>query len=397
MNGNLFELANATSSRADQLSTELRTDEAHGTACHSAITPPPPHLIERKKGLRIKQWPKANKIEVERVVDKFSNIALQKKQKTKRGKVTDCTWKSMNRLKKDLAEIESDQEAYTSFLTYPSALRELCPDAAGAKEHFKSLQRWINKKYRWLGIYWKREPQKNGVTHYHLLYFLHGHSKEKVLSAIGVILSKWCQSTTGEGTAFPMEEHQKQLEVHLHEKNRQPVKKGESFFNYLGKYISKDGGKVPEGYNNEGGGRWWGKVNADKLPRVQPKEITVKMPEELEKRVIRMIYKLRDARKQAAYDALHFVARNPRADCFKLTRELSMLPDWSFKRARKFATRLLFLAHGSRRAPHAPIKAKANWHFGTCTMLGDPAHIIDYIQKMLTPKPDLEARRRIFR
>jgi len=386
----------ATSPDADARGSARRADEAHGTACHSAITPPPPHLTERDKGLRIKVWNGANKIEVERVIDKLHEMPPKKTEQSKRGKVTVCTWKSMRRMRMDMAEMDANQDAYTSALTFPSHLRHLCPEASGAKIYFQALQRWINKKYRWLGIYWKREPQKNGVTHYHLLYFLNGHSEEKVLAAMGEILRKWCEITTGKGTAFPTEEHEKQLAVHLHEKNRQPVKKGESFFNYLGKYLSKDGGNVPEGYNNEGGGRWWGKVNADMLPRVEPKEKTIKLADVTEKQVMRMIYRLRDARKQAAYDALHPTDHNPRAVCFLITRHLNTRWGWSLKKSRKWATRAKFRVQGSRLAPAAPIKAKANWHYGTSTFLGDPAKILDYVQRMICPKPDFAARKRIF-
>ncbi|HCC21510.1 MAG TPA: hypothetical protein DEP88_09725 [Verrucomicrobiales bacterium] len=153
----------------------------------------------------------------------------------------------MRRMRLDMAEMEARQDAYTSFLTYPSALRHLCPEAKEAKIHLKALNRWISKKYRWLAIYWKREPQKNGTTHYHLVYFLNGHSEEKVLVAMGEILRKWCKITTGEGTAFPTEEHEKQLSVHLNEENRQAVKKGESFFNYMGNTFLKMGGMCQRG------------------------------------------------------------------------------------------------------------------------------------------------------
>ncbi len=153
---------------------------------------------------------------------------------------------------------------------------------------------------------------------------------------------------------------------------------------------------MPEGYNNEGGGRWWGKVNADMLPRVEPKERTVKLADIAEKQAMRALYKLRDMQKQAVYDSLHPVAQNPRADCFQITRQLIVSHGWKPKRAKKWATRVIFRNKGSRRVTAAPIKAKGNWHYGTCTFLGDPSKILDYVQRMICPKPDFEARKRIF-
>lgn len=376
---------------------------AHDTACHSVISPPPTPEPKLERGLRVKVWKGANKITLNRVTD-TCEIKDEKEKPKKRGKITDCTWASMRRLKSDLAEVERQTIAFTSCFTYPSQIKELCPNAAESKAQFLIMCKWMNKHLPWLPIYWKREPQKNGITHYHLLYFqLDGVTEEQLKAAILLIMRKWCRLTTGTGSGFPLCEHEKQLSWHTHDKNFQAVKKGDSFFNYLGKYLSKDSGEIPEGYCNEGGGRWWGKVNGDMIPRVEATDKTLRLGDQKEKQCMRIAYKLRDQRKQNSYDGLHHVAENPRQQREWLHRaiftngQFGELPRAkAYIAARKMATHMMFKMEGARRAASAPIKVKENWHFGSCTFLGNPDKIAAYLQRFLTGKPDLAARKRIF-
>ena len=373
------------------------------TACQSVITPPPPPEVRQEKGLRVKVWKGANKITLNRITD-TCEIEREKRKANKRGKVRGPTWTSMRRLKSDLAEVERQTTAFTSCFTYPSKIKKLCPNAAESKAQFLIVCKWINKRLPWLPVYWKMEPQKNGITHYHLLYFqLEGVTEEKLRAAILAIMAKWCRLTTGTGTGFPLCEHEKQKQWHEHEKNFQPVKKGDSFFHYLGKYLSKDSGEIPEGYCDEGGGRWWGKINAAMIPRVQPVDKTLRLGDQKEKQVMRVVYKLRDQRKQAAYDSLHNVAENPRQQRDMLHRAIwenakkeGHPSGGAYQAARKAATRMMFRMEGSRRAIAAPIKVKANWHYGSCTFLGNPDQVSGYLERFLIGKPDLAARKRIF-
>ena len=291
---------------------------------------PPPHLEERKLGLHFKSWNGANKLEVNRITSKLKEDTPKKKE-GKRGNIKGNTWKSMARMKSSIAEVECSVVGYTSCLTYPSGsgnhLAYLCPKAYESKRQFEKLSRWISKKMRWLGIYWKREPQQCGVTHYHLLYFVKkgGHTEDEVLQAMRRIMVKWCEITTGDSTSPLHSEHEKQLSVHLHETNFQSAKKGDNLFNYLGKYLSKDSGDVPEGYDDEGGGKWWGKINKDKIPTVKPKEGTIKLSDKKETAVMRALYRLRDRRKQAAYDSLHHTGK-PLVSRDKLARAIHKDP-----------------------------------------------------------------------
>jgi len=370
------------------------------TACHSVIVPR--STPKKKKGLRVKVWKGANLIEIERVTSnkyELDKDEEEDKPKEKRGKVTGCTHGAMRRMRKDMAKVESTQEAYSSCLTYPQQFIELCPHAKGAKIHWQELQRWISNHFPWLGAYWKREPHKSGITHFHLLYFLQDRTEEELRDAVSQILFEWCMITTGEGTSFPAEEHKKQLIWHLHDNNFEKVKKGMSFFNYLGKYISKGSGDVPDGYNNEEGGNWWGRVNKKSIPYVVPVEKTVRLGNKDEARVERAFRKLIVQRRQDALDSLHPVFSDPRFGRDLLARamwEKRGEGSFKFRDFEKMATRLTFRMEGSRRSVKAPIKSKPRWTKGSMSFMGNPEPLTNYIKKILAPQMDKKGRSRIF-
>lgn len=348
-------------------------------------------------------WKGGNLIEVERV--KMPSYELPKseddEEKPKRGKVTENTKGAMRRMRKDMAKVHAKQKAFTSCLTYPQELIELCPDAAGAKKDWQALQRWIDNKFPWFGGYWKREPHKSGITHFHLLYFLNGSSEELVRETMQQILFEWCCITTGKGSAFPDVEHQKQLKWHLDERNFEKVKEGMSFFNYLGKYLSKNSNEIPDGYNNENGGNWWGKFNKRAIPYVEALENTKKLQDKLEKDAMRMMYRTRLKRKQAGFDSLHHTSPNPRQDRDSLARALWKSTPKKERRLMRFyekiATRIIFRTNGSRKSLTAPIKANSSWCFGTCSLMGDPAPILEHLKQLCsTSARDPVARARIF-
>ena len=86
----------------------------------------------------------------------------------KRGSISILTPATMRRLKRDLAEVKADTEAYTFCFTYP----DVFPSAEIARLHFNKLTRWCSrKKWRGFGAHYKREPQKRGATHFHILFY----------------------------------------------------------------------------------------------------------------------------------------------------------------------------------------------------------------------------------
>lgn len=380
-----------------------RTTGDGDTACHSVIVPE--KTLKKEQGLRLKVWKGANLMELERVKSPKYEIdepekEEEKKKKPKRGKVTGCTKAAMRRMRKDMAKVDASQDARSSCLTYPQQEKHLCPNAKESKKHLQILQKWCDNKFPWLGLYWKREPHKSGITHYHLLYFLNGRSDAEVWEAMKQVLFEWCCITTGSGSGFPAVEHEKQLLWHLDERNYEKVQEGMSFFNYLGKYLSKGSNEVPDGYDNEGGGNWWGRFNKKAIPYVEAVEKTVKIDDKKEKAAVRIFYKLRDKRKQAGFDSLHFTSSNPRVDRDTLARAMwnreYKAKGYSLRSCEKLATKMIFRMEGSRKSLTAPIKVNPSWHFGTVSFMGDPAPLVDCLKRFLIPQIDTEGRKRIF-
>lgn len=390
------------------------TDEGgSGASCHSAIS----LQSKKKKALKIQKtnvsielWPKGSKIKIipnKTVREKNNDLLESKAPPTKRGNITALTWRSMSRLREFLAEVDRDAKAYTFCLTYPEAF----PSAYTAKLHFKRLKIWINQNFRDKGMLWKREPQKRGATHFHLLAFL-GDDEDKAREIAHDIMTRWCEITTGD---YPLTEHKKQLQRHLYfnpeeaklvkegkwgnrpKQNNFSLMIGKSFYDYLGKYISKDSADMPEGYIDEGGGAWWNKINKNSIPMAEKRDFAYNLGFAY-KAFMRFLYRVRDNKKQETYDkntAFPFI--NPRVEAEKQEhRMLKKNPHLKQKAIRKMVRNLLFKLDGSRPRGKAPIKAKSNWHFGSVKFLGDPEPIVKMIQRYMEPKIDTAARSRIF-
>ena len=156
-----------------------RATEEREPACHRFITPTPTDRHNAHKewleheeaypvppqSLVIRSWPKANKVI-------FTPPPIERdaspKSTAKRGGISKLTPATMRRLKRDLGEVEADTHAYTFCLTYPDQF----PTAKIAREHFNKLSKWCSRK-RWkaFGAHYKREPQKRGATHFHILLY----------------------------------------------------------------------------------------------------------------------------------------------------------------------------------------------------------------------------------
>ncbi|MBK1829706.1 hypothetical protein JIN77_03135 [Verrucomicrobiaceae bacterium R5-34] len=364
---------------------------------HQFETPPDP---ADPKPFSIKSWRKGNKV-IFTPPPMMGGVVIP--PEGKRGNISKLTPATMRRLKRDLGEVVADTEAYTFCLTYP----DLFPSAKVARAHFNKLTRWCSRKrWRAFGAHYKREPQKRGATHFHILIYCN-EGEEVARKCADAWLRKWC-AISSEGQSD--EEKAKQLEWHLHENNFERMR-GDSFFDYLGKYISKDGGNMPEGYVNEGGGKWWGKINRASIPYAVEVDQTPEVALTMQRRIMRVIYKLREKRMQGALDALHPAAENPRLQRDQLAKAIYQMHKASGMRpisARKMATRLVFRLDGCRKLPNAPIKVGQSSRFdckqkitrlprhGKITLLGRPVPITDAIERMVSGAADHAARKRIF-
>ena len=402
----------------DARGSARRTGDSHEPACHRFITPTPP-----RKRMSLQEWvkhqaetpvdpapPKPFSIKSRRRGNKViftpppmkGGVAVPPEEK--RGAISKLTPATMRRLKRDLAEVVAATEAYTFCFTYPDEF----PTAKVAREHFNKFTRWCSrKKWKPFGAHYKREPQKRGATHFHILLYCNDGGELARECALAW-LRKWC-AISSEGQSD--EEKAKQLEWHLHEKNFEKMR-GDSFFDYLGKYIGKDGGDMPDGYVNEGGGKWWGKINKAVIPYAEEVDETPQVDLAMQWQIMRVIRKVRQQRMQGALDALHPVAENPRLQRDELAKAIYRMRKDEYgetpKSARKMATRWMFRNDGARKLVNAPIKVgqSSRWDckkkitklpkHGKVTLLGRPIPITEAIERMITCAVDHAARKRIF-
>lgn len=392
----------ASSGDADARGSVRRAPDSRGTACHSAISPHPARKAQKQKcsSLRFDVWKGGNKTIIS--PEGLTGSSRKKKtKKAKRGNIRDMSKGSARRLRRKLAEVKADTPAYTYCLSYPESF----PEPKIAQEHAQKLGRWVDRHFPDKGLFWKREPQERGATHYHLLMF----GTEDFDSELAVghsIARKWCEISS-EGLSEDMKE--KQLRVHLfmhkhnpnHRKNSFQRMKGESFFNYLGKYISKYGQKYPEGYGSVGGCGWWGVWNRKAVPWAEHKTRSFDLPLDKLKTFVRAMYRLREKDIQRQIDNLYIIekGKNPRVQRDRFARAIHGTADyegWTMRMCEKFATVIHFRYKGARRSTKAPIKIKSMSRHGSITFLGNPEKYLTLAERFFSNKIDEVARSRIF-
>ena len=375
-----------------------------GTACHSAKAPP----LNRPYRKRARKSPECVEFLGSNYIQFKPQMQIERHQPLtppKRGKVEAMSSKSMRNLKRKCAMVEKHHAAYTFALTYG----EKFPDAKESKQQLIRLQRWVCKRFPHIGAFWKREPQKRGATHYHILAFL-GEDHEKARKIAFAILLKWCDIAN---SSYGSEQYVKSLKVHMfidekrwgtNEDTRSnfQLMKGANFFNYLAKYIAKSQDAMPDGYDLEGGGRWWGYINRSAIPWGKEfisnyDSFTRKKNKQLE----RIIYRIRQSRANAA--------------CDKATSELVERDDsvWSFnghnRKSEVYLARALkfqgvkFTPKALRKQSRKIFDPQRRWRKanklkreGSVTILGNTQHIKDCIDRFMTNHADHKARARIF-
>lgn len=214
----------------------------------------------------------------------------------KRGKVLTLSDASRRNLMLYLAKINRDTEAYTLALTLPGDVQHL----TSAKVHlaFKKLCNRLTaaRLFPGVGFVWKRELQRRGALHYHLV--LYGLEPEETRAAFHLWIATQWNSLVCVGLSD--EETGKHLRWHLHPKNMEKVRGN------IARYFAKYLGKPLETVCEEIPGRWWGKVNANALPLSACSEMP--LPERAAIFAHRIARKLRQKR---ADEARHrSIARN---------------------------------------------------------------------------------------
>lgn len=182
----------------------------------------------------------------------------------KRGTISSFSWRSRNRLLDVVNSI--DQAAAPAsrwrFITLTYHLQDVTPreTKAHVQAFLKRLDTFCGER---VGAIWKLEPQKRGMPHHHLLVLLPESHQADVEAEREWFAKAWVDITNGT---------EEQYLVHRYagaRKDRraawQRLESWEHVAGYCGKYVGKVC-SVPNEAAWASAGRWWGKVNADKLP-----------------------------------------------------------------------------------------------------------------------------------
>lgn len=155
-----------------------------------------------------------------------------------------------------LAKLNRDAMAFTMALTLPGDVQFLI--SATVHLAFKMLCNRLtaSRLFPQVGFVWKRELQRRGALHYHLLFY--GLEHEATRSAFQRWIATQWNSLVCVGLSD--EEKGKHLRWHLHRKNMEAVRGN------IARYFAKYLGKPLETVCEEIPGRWWGKVNASAVP-----------------------------------------------------------------------------------------------------------------------------------
>lgn len=184
-----------------------------------------------------------------------------------RGIVTSLSDASRRNLMTYLATLNRDAQLYTMALTLPGDVSQLT--SAKVHQAFKVLcnRFTASDRFQSVGFVWKRELQRRGVLHYHLI--VSGLDELEGPHPISFQLwfaKKWNELVC-EGLS--REEICKHWLWHCHEKNMQRVHG--NIQSYFAKYV----GKPLETVHEEIPGRWWGKVNQKVIPVSEKSELTM--------------------------------------------------------------------------------------------------------------------------
>jgi len=207
---------------------------------------------------------------------------------SKRGEVTVFSQKSRRRLLRALCCLKVDAVCYTMALTLPGATDHL--DHQTVIDLFRTLIRRLRavKRFQHVSGYWKRELQKRGAIHYHLL--LYGLDDPVFRAEFQAwMVAQWNRLVC---VGLCEEETEKHRWWHAREENMEPVRS----MGYFAKYVQKGDDDAPLK------GRWWADFNKTALP-VSPMteiEVTDRMAVWLNRIARKVRQKRADAGKHAA-------------------------------------------------------------------------------------------------
>jgi hypothetical protein len=188
-----------------------------------------------------------------------------------------------------LAEIDASKQAFTFCLSLPDEFEWITPDQlalvfAAMARRFSSV-----RAFRRVAAAWKREMQKRGALHWHLV--LWGlESPELQASVRSWLVGTWLDLLSA---YFPPDAIERMRKVHAHDRNWIELK-GNNWASYVSKYLGKDTDSDVSAIP----GRWWGSWNKHAIPRVLPS--VMELPEPVANDFARQFCKHREKKATAA-------------------------------------------------------------------------------------------------
>ena len=207
--------------------------------------------------------------------------------KTTRGKITTFSQKSRIRLMREMCKMDSRNRAITFVLTMPG---QLVDDHMEEFERgCKNLKASWARKFPMIGGFWKKEPQKRGAMHLHVI--IYPPDDDGLIDDFRQWVMRYWHKCVGHGQLQHLRRH---LEGFRRGTPNWLEITGQDFALYMAKYLGKDSDMEEFGIT----GRWWGMVNKPHLPYGE------KMDERLSRavavRLTRWARRLRSKRAHAA-------------------------------------------------------------------------------------------------
>ena len=183
----------------------------------------------------------------------------RKRKQQPRGRIKEWSAASRSRLKHTLGRLQREElgRAMIVTLTYPAE----CPapdDHDVYKAHLHRFNMALRRRWPLCSGIWKLEFQARGAAHYHFMLFgLHDEPLEA--------LRAWTRKT------WYRIAHNGDKNLGVSCEQVAPVKSTGGAMGYFAKYLGKGDQTMPGNFS----GRYWGKVNAARLPTAASKSIEV--------------------------------------------------------------------------------------------------------------------------
>lgn len=274
-----------------------REAASHGTACPCAISLPPTQNPSPSKPTAVLAlWPDGSRADIPGVRHLNPTATTDpppSPPKSKRGKVTGFSEKSRRNFLRQLCTLVRSEIPHTMALTLPAAWEQF--DLPFLQQAFKKLGERFDAKClrdpKWAGIAlaWKKEPQKRGALHWHLLFY--GIDNPELEREVQRWFADQWNALICSG--LDPEERRKHAVWHHHEKNWEPVEAVSYFTKYVGKVVEADA--------TGSTGRWWGFWRKPKLPWAAKVEGTI--PDKVAVDLNRIARKIRQNRADEANHA----------------------------------------------------------------------------------------------